>query len=357
MGSAAALELVRAGRHVLVLEQHELGHDQGGSHGGSRLFRLDYSSPDRLAQARRAERLWRGLEDESGECWLTNVGGIEHGMSPQRVQTTLAWCSDADVPLEVLSAAAAAERWPQLAFEDNVVHQPGAGRLDPDRALAGIRRLAVGAGAEFRPGARAEALIVRHSGDGRPGDDGVVEVRTADATVEARQVVAAVGSWAPTLLGQQASLPPITVTQEQPRHFRPRDDATDWPVFVHWRDEAGPYGRNAGYGCFEPGLGVKVGLHRSGPTIDPDEPRDLDPALAEAVVAYAARWFPGLDVNVSSPLSCLYDNTPDGQFVIDRVGPISYATGFSGEGFKFVPVVGEMLCDLVTGVPAGEGRG
>ena len=79
MGSSAACALARAGREVVVVEQHQLGHELGGSHGGSRLFRLDYSSPNRLAQARRAERLRRGLEDESGECWLTNVGGIEDG--------------------------------------------------------------------------------------------------------------------------------------------------------------------------------------------------------------------------------------------------------------------------------------
>ncbi len=67
------------------------------------------------------------------------------------------------------------------------------------------------------------------------------------------------------------------------------------------------------------------------------------------MVDYVRRWFPGLDADRSTPISCLYDNSPDEMFVVDRVGPVVVATGFSGEGFKFVPVIGELLRDLVTG--------
>jgi sarcosine oxidase len=144
-------------------------------------------------------------------------------------------------------------------------------------------------------------------------------------------------------------LPPIVVSLEQPRFFTSAEDSTSWPVFVHWRDEPGAYGQAAGFGCVEPGVGVKVGLHHSGPAVDPDNRPPADPELEAAIVDYVRQWFPGLDPEGSKPISCLYDSTPDGRFVVDRLGPIVVATGFSGEGFKFVPVIGEVIRDLVTG--------
>jgi sarcosine oxidase len=349
MGSAAAWALAAAGREVVVLEQHALGHDQGGSHGGSRLFRLDYADAEMLASAMRAEQLWRRVEAEAGEDLLTVVGGLEHGVGSARLEHAKEVCDAAGVPIEVLSAEAAGERWPQLAFEGTVVHQPGSGRLHPDRGLAALRRLAAERGAEFRAATAATGLRVLETGDGQ--GTGLVEVTTADRSLRARHVVAAVGSWAPTLLADLLPLPTISVTQEQPRFFTAHDgaDIAAWPVFVHWRDEPGPYGRAAGYGCVEPGVGVKVGLHHSGPTVDPDHRLPPDAELERAVVSYVRRWFPGLEAEPSTPIGCLYDNSPDQRFVVDRVGPIVVATGFSGEGFKFVPVIGELLRDLVTG--------
>jgi sarcosine oxidase len=349
MGSAAAWALASVGRDVVVLEQHALGHDEGGSHGGSRLFRLDYADEETLASALRAERLWRRLEEEAGEDLLTVVGGLEHGVGSVRLDAAKAVCDQAGVPIEIISAEAAGERWPQLAFEGTVVHQPGSGRLNPDRGLAAMRRLATERGARFEAETRVTGLRVLDAGDGH--GPGLVEVTTSDHTLRARHVVVAVGSWAPALLGGQVALPTITVTQEQPRFFTARDelDVATWPVFVHWRDEPGPHGRAAGYGCVEPGVGVKVGLHHSGPAVDPDRRPPPDPGLEQAVVDYVRRWFPGLDADRSTPISCLYDNSPDEMFVVDRVGPVVVATGFSGEGFKFVPVIGELLRDLVTG--------
>jgi sarcosine oxidase len=356
MGSAAAWALATADRDVVVMEQHALGHDQGGSHGGSRLFRLDYADTETLASAVRAERLWRRIEAETGEDLLTVVGGLEHGMGSARLEHAKDVCDAAGVPIEILSAEAAGQRWPQLAFEGTVVHQPGSGRLHPDRGLAALRRLASDRGAEFRAGTPVTGLRVLEPGDGQ--SPGLVEVTTADRTLRARHVVAAVGSWAPALLGNLVALPTITVTQEQPRFFTARDgeEVSAWPVFVHWRDEPGPHGQAAGYGCVEPGVGVKVGLHHSGPEVDPDHRPPPDSELEQAVVGYVRRWFPGLDADSSTPISCLYDSSPDEAFVIDRVGPIVVATGFSGEGFKFVPVIGELLRDLVTGAGVPPAR-
>jgi sarcosine oxidase len=95
---------------------------------------------------------------------------------------------------------------------------------------------------------------------------------------------------------------------------------------------------------------VKVGIHASGPVVDPDT-RDFqpEPERDSALQRYVEQWYPGLDPGRSTAISCLYDNTPSARFVIDRAGPITVAAGFSGQGFKFVPLVGELVRGLVTG--------
>jgi sarcosine oxidase len=209
-----------------------------------------------------------------------------------------------------------------------------------------LQSLASRYGAVFRPRIPATALRIVQNGDGI--GDSVVEVDTEDLTIRARQVVITAGPWALALLSGLFKLPPLTVTQEQPRFFALRSDDAQWPSFLHWRNGRDLVG--AGYGVFEEHSGVKVGLHRTGPVVDPDE-RDFqpEPKADAALLHYVAHWLPGLDANRSTPISCLYDTTPRDTFVIDRVGPITVAIGFCGQGFKFAPLVGRYVADLVTG--------
>jgi sarcosine oxidase len=325
MGSAAARALAGAGREVVVLEQYELGHVRGGSHGGTRLFRpaADNSEVARLTE--QARGLWRELEDESGETLFEVTGGIDHGVDDVAVEAFRALHPAG----QVLAAEEAAERWPGMRFEARVLYQPGSGRLYADRTVSALQRVA---DAEFREQSPVKALRLHN---------GLVELDVPGGAVRARQVVVTAGAWAPKLLTGLVPLPPFTVTQEQPRFFEPVADF-DWPSFVH--------GRKASYGLFEPGSGVKVGLHGTGPEVDPDT-RDfaVEPERDAQLLRYVEDWFPGLDTSRSTAISCLYDNTPTDSFVIDRVGPITVAVGFCGQGFKFVPLVGEYMRDLVIG--------
>ena len=336
VGSAAALSLTRAGRKVLLLERFWPGHDRGGSHGATRIFRLVYDEPDYVRLAQRALSLWRELEAESGARLLTTTGAIDHGEFPLDERKAL--LSEHEIPFEVLNASQARERWPGLAFETPVLHQPDGGRLHADTAVNTLQRLAIGGGARVHFGQTVTGISVT-------GES--VEVRTRDDVLTARHVVVAAGPWAPTLL---RDLPPLTVTQEQPTHFAVHTDL-DWPSFVHWRP-----GLPDTYGLFAPGEGVKVGFHGTGPVVDPDG-RDFTAREdgLRALGEYVKRWLPGADPDRLEPVSCLYDNTAGDDFVIDRVGPVTVATGFSGHGFKFVPAIGELLTGLVNGtgtVPA-----
>ncbi len=327
MGSAAARALAAAGREVVVLEQYELGHVRGGSHGGTRLFRPAADNAEVARLTEQARGLWRALEQESGETLFEVTGGIDHGVDDATIEI-FQEIHSADG--QVLSPEEATERWPGMRFETPVLYQPGSGRLYADRTVSALQRVA---NAEFREQSPVNALKVR---------DGLVELDVPGGAVQARQVVVTAGAWAPKLLTGLVPLPPFTVTQEQPRYFEPVSDDLDWPSFVH--------GRKASYGLFEAGSGVKVGLHATGPVVDPDT-RDfaVEPESDARLLQYVEKWFPGLDAGRSTAISCLYDNTPTDNFVIDRVGPITVAVGFCGQGFKFVPLIGEYIRDLVTG--------
>lgn len=330
MGSAAARALAAAGREVVVLEQFTLGHERGGSHGATRLFRPAADDAEVAELTERARPLWRELEADSGETLLEETGGIDHGMSAASVEVFRSLHAATG---SVLAAEEAAQRWPGFRFETPVLYQPGSGRLYADRTVHALHTVASRLGAEFRVQSPVRALRLY---------DDLVELDVPGGAVRAQQVVVTTGPWTPKLLGGLVPLPRFTVTQEQPRFFTPLSDDLEWPSFVHWGPDC--------YGLYEPGSGVKVGMHASGPEVDPDT-RDFrpEPVRDSALQRYVAEWYPGLNPGRSTAISCLYDNTPSARFVIDRAGPITVAAGFSGQGFKFVPLVGELVRDLVTG--------
>jgi sarcosine oxidase len=343
-GSAAAWQLARRGVDVGLLEQFEPGHVNGASHGTSRIFRLSYTDPVYIRLADQALRQWRELETETGTELLTTTGGVDHGGHPDLGALADA-LGAAGVARTWLAPAAAAERWPGMRFDQQVLFHPDSGRLHADHAVAALQAAAVQHGAFVRHGATVESIEVT--------SDETVFVHTRDATYRARRVVVATNAWAPKLVGAQVSLPPLRITQEQPAHFAARSAVTAWPSFVHQFSD-GSAGAEAFhgtvYGLDSAGAGVKVGFHGGGPVVDPDH-RDFrpEPGQLASLRDYVRQWLPGLDPDVFVPISCTYTTTPDSHFVLDSHGPLVIATGFSGHGFKFAPAIGTVLADLAIG--------
>lgn len=344
MGSSAAHFSARAGLQVLVLEQFELGHVRGGSHGGTRIFRFGTEEKEYLDLTERSKELWRSLEADAGETLLTEVGAVEHGVDDRAVEQFDALLGIRGIAHDVLAPEECQERWPGMRFDGPVLYQPGGGCLFADRTVAALQRLAGMDGATFAVNQRVQSIRPV------PGSPTRVEVETQVEVFLGRHVIVTAGPWAPGLLRGLMDIPSMTVTDEQPRHFAARENAATWPCFVQWRHDDGPYGQFESYGLVEDGLGVKVGLHGSGPVIDLDNRDDQQNVDVEnALRQYVHDWFPGLDADQSTTNNCLYDNTTTNRFVIDRIGPVTVATGFHGQGFKFVPVMGELLRDLATG--------
>jgi len=347
MGAATAWQLARRSRDVALLERWEPGHLMGASHGASRNFNVAYSDPAYVRMLVEALPLWRELEAESGTSLLDLVGVANHGPRGGFDEVRAALVG-AGIPAEFLSAAEAGERWPGIRFDTRVLFNEQAGRVNADAAVRALHATATAAGADVRHRTRATRVDVLDDGLVRVAsvtDEGVTEV------FEARTAVVTLGAWTTKLL-TGVTLPRLVVTQEQPAHFAVRDDTVAWPSFNHFpgADESYDYWRSPVYGMLTPGEGVKAGWHGVGPVVDPDA-RDFAPVPDQlaALQRYAREWLPGVDADLATPISCTYTTTPDEHFVLDRVGPVVVGAGFSGHGFKFVPVVGRILADLADG--------
>jgi len=336
MGSAAAWRLAARGFSVVVLEQFEPGHARGSSHGGSRIFRYAYADREYVALARRARPLWADLEAESGTAVIDVTGGVDHG-DPDAVAGIRDALTAAGVPHVRWSPREASEHFPGLRFDREVCFQPDAGRCNAAAALDAFQRCAAARGAELRHGARVVAI--------EPAGDGA-RVRTETDDLSARFVVVAAGAWVGGLVG----LAPLRVTRESYVHLPSVDTATPWPSFIHYRDPLPAYGLET------PGEGVKLGEHHAGDLLaDPDgaAPAASDHARAR-LIEYSREWMPGVDPVPVSDATCLYTSTPTEDFVVDRIGSVVIASPCSGHGFKFAPLVGEVVAGLVGGVAAPE---
>jgi len=340
MGSAALYHLARRGKRVLGFERFDLLHEQGSSHGLTRIIRLAYfEHPDYVPLLRRAYELWHELEAETGEQLLHTTGIIEGG--PEVLEGVLHSCAVHGIEHEVLTGAEVGERFPafDLPPEMKVVHQADGGFVVPERCIVAHVQGALERGATLR--ARERVL------EWSEGENGV-RVRTDRGTVEAERLVLTAGAWSDDV----ARLPAGSVRAvrqvlawlqpTRPELFTPER----MPVFNLILDGDHFYGFPA-YGI----PGVKVGRYeRQGESGDPDgisrEPMIEDEVRLRELTR---RYLPDGAGPTVALKTCLFELSPDEHFLIDRHPATPAAVvgaGFSGHGFKFCPVVGEILADL-----------
>jgi sarcosine oxidase len=344
MGSAALYHLARRGRRVLGLEQFELVHDRGAMHGHTRVIRLAYHEhTNYVPLLRRSYELWRELERNAGEPLMHVFGALELGQ-PDGVllRGALEACSVHDLPHEVLEAAEVRRRFPAIVPEAGTIAllQPDGGYVRAEESVRAHARLAVAAGAELRTG---EPVLGWDA-----GDDGV-SVRTAAGEYAASRLVLTPGAWAADVLRLPEHL--FTVQRNVLAWFEPvrPDHLTPerLPIFI-FEDETGFV--HYGFPLID-STGIKLGrMYYPGETVDPAVGNPE--ATAEEAVPlheYLARTVPEAAGQLLNVKACLFTNTPDMDFVIDlhpEAPNVVFASACSGHGFKFAPVVGEILADL-----------
>lgn len=353
-GASAAWRLAQRGHEVTLLDRTHPAAVGGSSHGSARILRFAYPERELAALVVRALDGWRELEAASGTSLLTAAPALDHG--PGRDPRALARVlEDVGVEHELLTAAQAQQRWPQVAADGEVLHQPGGAVLDAERTVLAAVAQARAHGARLltgwplasleRSGSGATTRFTARSGDGR--------------AVEAARVVVAVGGWLPDVLGRLAlpprflaGMPPLVVTEETAVHLPYRDGHVDdaWPTVIHQRTGALPVyalpgGRDAGH------RGLKVAQHAAGRRVASAAHRSgvVDRAAVARVVAHAREHLPGVVPEPYAETTCLYTSTPTEDFVIDGADGVTVVSACSGHGGKFAPLLGELAADAATG--------
>ncbi len=344
MGSATVAELAARGQRVLGLERSGVPNDQGSSGGVTRIIRLAYNEDPRYVPlVRRAYERWHALEDRVGERLLITTGGIDAGRPDSvLVDGALAACQLHDIPFELLDAPALRARFPGFALPDGMVgvYQADAGFVLSERAIAAYAMTAIDDGAEIHG---YETVL-----DWEPEGDGVV-VRTDRDEYRARRLVLSAGAWMGRLAAPLRSLAVperqvVLWTQpRRPEWFR----VGSFPVFILDDDGAEWYGFPS-YGI----PGVKIGLyHHRDEVIDPDrlDRYAIDAEDERLLRDGIERYLPAANGPLLSAKVCIFTNTPDEHFIIDRypgVPQVILASPCSGHGFKFASAIGEALADL-----------
>jgi sarcosine oxidase len=336
MGLATARALARDGRDVVVLEQFRIGHKRGSSHGAARIFRLSYDDPEYVAMAKQALPLWRELEAEAGEELVTTLGCLDLGLDTRARARVF---SEQGLESELLSARDVAERWP-IALEryDEALFQPDAGFVRAEAAQHAFRRSAAANGADLREETKVASVAV---------DDGGISVATDGDSVHARAVVVTAGAWAPRLLEPLGVKLPLLPTRETVSYFELDGDQLVPPV-IDWGDPpraaGGPQMQT--YSLPSADGRLKAGTHRSGPLADPDDEGQVDDDVVRRTADWVARHHASARPEPVSSETCLYTNTPDEKFVLERRGRLVIGSPCSGHGFKFAPLIGEKLAAL-----------
>ena len=339
MGTAAARSLGERGIETLLLEQFRVGHARGSSHGPSRIFRLSYPQPHYVELAKRALECWTALEAAAGEALLIRTGGLDAGSIARECAGAL---RASGVEHQWMSREQASERFPELCFDglEPILHQEDAGVCLADRTVAAQLGLARRAGVEVREDTTVSSLAL---------EGNAVRLDTDSGAVAAKTVVVTAGPWAGGLLrefGIRAYLQPVLqhvsyfgVPTEQP--------GQRLPTLIEWKPDG-----TAWYAVppVPDAQALKVARHAAGPPVDPSlGPFPVDPGERASHERYVRLRFPGLSPQALFSETCLYTMSRDEDFLIDRNGPIVLAAGFSGHGFKFAPLVGEILADMALG--------
>ncbi len=343
MGSAAAWQLARRGQRVLGLERFDIPHAMGSSHGVTRIIRLPYyENPAYVPLLRRAYELWRDIERVSGQELLVVTGSIDAGPEDRALlQGALASARLHDLPHEVLTGAEVNERFPgyRLPPSHRAIYQRDGGFIASERAIVAHVRAAQAAGADIRARERVLAWEPR---------DGGVRVTTDKGTYTASTLILTAGAW----IGELAApLRALAVPERQvlawlqPR--QPRLFAPDrFPVFNLDVEE----GRYYGLPVYEV-PGFKFGrYHHRGETAPADGIRsEIDAEDENLLRAFAERYFPEGSGATMALRTCMFTNTLDEHFIIDRHpdhDQVILASPCSGHGYKFCSVIGEILADL-----------
>ncbi|QDU11711.1 N-methyl-L-tryptophan oxidase [Gimesia aquarii] len=345
MGSSALYHLARRGLNVLGIEQFGVAHDRGSSHGETRIIRKAYfEHPNYIPLLERAYELWRELEQASGKLLFNPCGLMVAGPPDgQVIRGVYEAARLYDVAVEKVSSEDAVERFPgfQIPHDFEVTYESEAGLLYVEECVRTHIECAIEQGAQVCLDEKIHSVSIH---------DDSIEVTTDVQEYSASAVIVTAGAWSSTYL-QDLNLPLEVVRKllfwnpvKQPVYDL---DAGRGGFFFDM-----PYGEFYGFPSLD-GETLKLAEHTGGETVvDPGNlNRDLLETDMHSISRFISEVMSELESMPTRHGTCMYTRTPDGHFIIDRHAlnhRVVYGAGFSGHGFKFASVIGEILADLVT---------
>jgi N-methyl-L-tryptophan oxidase len=351
MGASAAYELARQGASVALIDQAALPNPQGASVDYSKIFRFAYPDTLYVQMAVEALTLWRKLEEESATHLLDEAGILLIGNRADSFETqTYEALRSLNLKVEMLSGEEVVARFPQFNKEAIAfaVLDPSGGVLYADKAVQVSIELARKFGAEIFEN-ECVCAIERNANHNL--------IRSASGQKwTCEKVLIASGPWTRKLLPDFAGL--LTTTQQEVVYFEPLKEAAEsfnesmanfaigeFPIFIEI--DSGFYGFPVHHK-----RAMKTGNHLQGKPIDPyafDE--TVGEEFIERCRKFFARTIPALAyAQVVKSHICIYNNSPDEDFIIDwhpDFDGVLLATGFSGHGFKFGPLIGRIAAELL----------
>ena len=346
MGSAALAHLARRGLNVLGLDTFHPPHTQGSSHGQTRIIREAYfEHPSYVPLVQRAYQLWKELEDGAPEPLFLQTGGLMIGETGGVVFEGARRSAELhSLPHQILAAEEIEREYPAFRLPQHLqaVREPRAGILYPEKCVAAHLASAQAAGAELRFGQRA--ISWKTSGS-------KVKVQTETETLECAQLILSAGAWLPKLasdLGVSFKIERQILAWFEPSSNHELFHSSACPIFLVEYAASRFF-----YGFPDVGSGVKLALHHEGEAVDPNQPRrDASAEEIETLRRAVLPILPDAPGRLLSSTTCLYTNTPDGHFILDRhpeSPQVIVARPCSGHGFKFASAIGEALSDMACG--------
>lgn len=355
MGAATCWHLARRGVRVLGLERFGVPHDMGAHHGHSRMFRLAYfEHPDYVPLLKRSLALWRELNEVSTLRPFVRTGGLYAGLpTSETVSCSLAAARTHGLEHRALEREQIRAEFPQFDLPPSYVamFEPDAGYIVPEHAVALMATEAIRHGAEIHACERTLGWEASAAG---------VRVSTERGTYHAARVVFCCGAWTSGIVAELGV--ELRVTRQILGWVWPREPSLFTKErFPCWAIEDESRSIFYGFPMAESRPGLKIARHVPGPTADP-ETLDRQGATfrdEENFREGLRRFLPSGDGPTLSMATCMYTMSPDSHFILDlhpEHANVSIACGFSGHGFKFAPVVGEIMADLAmlgcTALPA-----
>ncbi len=354
MGSAACYHLAKEGHSVLGLEQFGIVHSRGSHAGQTRIIRKAYfEHPDYVPLLERAYDNWRALESETGEKLFYTPGVLYLGDSKDTVIKGVSSSANLyKIPIQLLDNQSLQQLYPQFRLPSPFqgILEPDAGFLLPEKAIHEYVKSARQKGATINE----NEIVLDWNYKGS-----TIVLNTNRATYETGRIIFTAGAWTAYLL--KALKSKLVVTRQLLAWIKPKEHlifhSDRMPCWFISNTEGGSY-----YGFPDlsdtgiPGpQGIKLALHYPGVQVSPDDiDFEIDAKEISRLQNFASEFLPTAGIEITDTKTCLYTNTPDEDFIVDFIPGtdrrVVVAGGFSGHGFKFAPVIGEVLAQLaITG--------